>query len=453
MHIIEEKWQDIIDYLVKEFDVKPLSYTTWIKPLQVAGIEKDVVYIEGESDIWVKYMEPRYTVPLQFSIKEVTDLDCSVAFKVKGTYRIEKEKRVKPVMDAKTRFSFENFIVDENNRMAHMAACAVAEEPGYNYASNPLFIYGGAGLGKTHLLQAIEKHIGKEHPELKVCYTTTENFTNELIEALKQGGGHVESMKMTEFREKYRQLDVLLVDDIQFIIRKRSTQEEFFHTFNDLYMQGKQIVISSDKPPKLLEDLESRYVSRFENGLVVNVGMPSYSTRKAILEKKIADENWYDYGITDEAIDYLAQNVTSNIRELEGALNKLVMYLRLNQIQMPMELDLVRELLQDVVFAEEKKVVTPEFVLEIVAQHFGVSVVDLQGKKKDNKIALPRQVAMYLIRKATDCKLEGIGYLLGKRHYATVKHGIEKICENMESDHKLKSSVLLLEKMIGIEEC
>lgn len=444
MLIIQEKWQEILEVLKELFDVQEVSFNTWIKPLKVAKVVDNVVCIEVENDKYLKHMEKKYSDQLEKSIEIVVGKKYVVRFVVPGGQNAEVKK------DASSRFTFDNFVVGNNNKIAYKVALAVAENPGDTVSYNPLFIYGKSGLGKTHLLQAIKNKI-EEDLKYKVCYISSQNFTNELIDILRNPNQYSSNGTMEEFRRKYRDVDVLLIDDIQFIVGKEKTQDEFFDTFNALHMKGKQIVISSDKAPIEMHDLAIRYVSRFEWGLVQKIDVPDYETRRAILEKKIEIENWGEYEITTEVIDYLATNVTSNIRELEGALHKLVTYLRLENRQMPMNIEEVKKILDDVVLSDEKQAVTSSEILDIVAEHCGVTIEEMKGKKRDSKIVVPRQVAMYLMRKVTDYTLEAIGIELGKRNYATVKHGIEKIEEMMQRDKRIKNLVSILEKKVGVE--
>lgn len=444
MHIIQEKWQEIIEVLKELFDVQEVSFNTWIKPLKVSQVVDDVVCIEVENDKYLKHMEKKYSDELEKSIEAVLGEKYIVRFVVPNEQKVEVKR------DTSSRFTFDNFVVGKNNRIAYKVALAVAENPGETVSYNPLFIYGKSGLGKTHLLQAIKRKIEDDF-RYKVCYISSQDFTNELIDILRNPSANHSNSTMEAFRRKYRDVDVLLIDDIQFIVGKGKTQEEFFDTFNALHMNGKQIVISSDKAPIEMTDLASRYVSRFEWGLVQRIDVPDYETRKAILEKKIEIENWKEYGITAEIIDYLAINVTSNIRELEGALHKIITHLRLENRQTPIDLEEVKKILSDVFLHDEKPVITAKDVLNIVAEHCGVTVEEMKGGKRDNKIVVPRQVAMYLLRKTTDYTLETIGMELGKRNYATVKHGIERIEELMQRDKRIEALVGVLAKKIGVE--
>ena len=322
--------------------------------------------------------------------------------------------------------------------MAHAASVAVAESPGEAY--NPLFIYGGVGLGKTHLMHSIAHFVLQKNPSAKVLYVTSEYFTNELIDSIRNGNNST----MSKFREKYRNIDVLLIDDIQFIIGKESTQEEFFHTFNSLHGAKKQIVISSDKPPKDMEILEDRLRSRFEWGLIVDISSPDYETRMAILRKK---EELDGYEIDDEVIEYIAKNVKSNIRELEGSLNKIMAYANLEQKEI--NLDLAEKVLKDIISPNQKRIITPELILDIVAEHFDLSASDLIGNKRNSKIVFPRQIAMYLCRHMTEVTLKNIGKVLGGRDHTTVMNGITKIENELETSESTREVIDILKKKIN----
>ena len=314
------------------------------------------------------------------------------------------------------KYTFDTFVDGNGTRMAYAAALAVAEEPANYY--NPLFIYGGVGLGKTHLMHSIAHFVLQKNPSAKVLYVTSEYFTNELIDSIRNGNNST----MSKFREKYRNIDVLLIDDIQFIIGKESTQEEFFHTFNALHGAKKQIVISSDKPPKDMEILEDRLRSRFEWGLIVDISSPDYETRMAILRKK---EELDGYKIDDEVIEYIAKNVKSNIRELEGSLNKIMAYANLEKSEI--NLALAEKVLKDIISPNQKRIITPELIIEVVAEHFDLQPSDLTGNKRNAKIVFPRQIVMYLCRNMTEVTLKNIGKVLGGRDHTTIMNGIDKI--------------------------
>ena len=335
-------------------------------------------------------------------------------------------------------YTFDTFVVGNNNRFAHSASLAVAESPGQIY--NPLFLYGGVGLGKTHLMHSIAHFIQMNYPEMKILYVSSETFTNELIEAIRNGN----NTAMTKFREKYRNIDILLIDDIQFIIGKESTQEEFFHTFNELYLANKQIIISSDKPPKDMETLEERIRSRFECGLTADIGSPDYETRMAILRKK---EELDGFELTDDVLNYIATNIKSNIRELEGALNKLLAFSKLTNCEINM--DIAVQELQNIINPDKPKEITLQLIVEIVCEHFQVSLDQIISKSRSNEIARPRFIAMYLAKNMTDSSLEAIGTYLGGRDHSTVIHGIKKIEEDYKSEESVKNQIDIIKKKIN----
>ena len=335
-------------------------------------------------------------------------------------------------------YTFDSFVVGKNNRFAHSASLAVAESPGEVY--NPLYIYGEPGLGKTHLMQSIGHFILNQKPDKKVLYVTSEEFTNEVIDSIRNGNASA----MTKLRDKYRTVDVLMIDDIQFIIGKESTQEEFFHTFNVLHSARKQIILSSDKPPKDMETLEERIRSRFEWGLLADVGYPDYETRMAILRRK---EEVDGFHLADEILDYIATNIKSNIRELEGALNKLLAFSNLEHTEITMEVA-VREL-QNIISPDQAREITPQLVIEIVAEHFHISTDQMISKARSNDIAKPRQIAMYLCKNMTNTSLDSIGTLLGGRDHSTIIHGIRKVTEEYEKNENTQNLIETIKKKIN----
>ena len=325
------------------------------------------------------------------------------------------------------RYTFETFVTGSSNQLAHAAAEGVAKEPGKVF--NPLFMYGGVGLGKTHLMHAIGNKVLRDHPNMRVLYVTSEKFTNELIDSIRSG--HPE-----RFRAKYRKIDVLMIDDIQFISGKDSTQTEFFNTFNELKDAEKAIVISSDRPPKELEQLEERLRSRFEGGMLADVQPPDFEMRIGILRNKAQMDH---YSVPDSVIDYIANHIDSNIRELEGALTRLVAYASL--MQKPITPELAAEALKDILPESHKKVVTMELIQEIVASYFKVKLEDLHSKKRNQRIAYPRQVAMYLSRELTDTSLPQIGQFFGGRDHSTVLHAYNKVSDDRQNDAKIAKTI------------
>ena len=337
-------------------------------------------------------------------------------------------------------FTFDTFIVGPSNNFAY-AACKAITTDNQIRSYNPLFIYGPSGLGKTHLLTAISNEIKKNHPERTIISVSSETFTNELIAAIS-------SRTIDAFHNKYRKADILLVDDIQFISGKESTQEEFFHTFNHLHTSGKQIIISSDKPPKDIETLEARLRTRFEWGLIADISSPNYETRMAILQKKIELDHLEKYNIPNDVLEYIATNVKTNIRELEGSLNKLIALYKLNNNE-SIDIALAAEALKDIISSDNKREVTPELILDIVSDHFGVSIADLKGGKRNAEIVFPRQIAMYLIRNMTEASLKAVGVILGGKDHSTIKHGIEKIENELQADETLSNTINIIKKKIN----
>ena len=449
MHVIQEKWPEILNMVRTEHDLSPIAFTTWLEPLQVYKVEGNTVTIIVPSGtIGVDYINKRYLLPLQVAIVEATGKNYQISLVLPEDVQDEIQETVKEEDSAlnenivkaglNPRYTFDTFVVGSNNKMAHAASLAVAESPGEAY--NPLFIYGGVGLGKTHLMHSIAHFVLQKNPNAKVLYVTSETFTNELIDSIRNGNNST----MSKFREKYRDIDVLLIDDIQFIIGKESTQEEFFHTFNALHGAKKQIVISSDKPPKDMEILEDRLRSRFEWGLIVDISSPDYETRMAILRKK---EELDGYSIDNEVIEYIARNVKSNIRELEGSLNKIMAYANLEKSEI--NLALAEKVLKDIISPNEKRVITPELITDIVGDHFDLTPADIIGKRRNSQIAFPRQIVMYLCRHMTDCTLKIIGQYLGGRDHTTIMNGINKIEAELETSESTREVIDILKKKIN----
>lgn len=460
MNEVKEKWPEIIEHLRVEHELLNVSFNTWIKPLKVYDVIDDTVYILVNKDSSVEYIDKKYRLPLMVCIAEITGKEYEIQFVSEDDDKLNEihnasidngqKKKTKSLAEKaglNPKYTFDTFVVGGNNNFAHAASLAVAESPGEVY--NPLFLYGGVGLGKTHLMHSIAHFILDKNPKKKVLYVTSETFTNELIDALRNGKTAGNESAMLNFRDKYRNIDVLLIDDIQFIIGKESTQEEFFHTFNHLHTLGKQIIISSDKPPKDIETLESRLRTRFEWGLIADISSPDYETRMAILQKKIELDHLEKYNIKNDVLDYIAANVKSNIRELEGSLNKLIALYKLNNNNNPIDIALAAEALKDIISSDNRREVTPELILDIVADHFGITVADLKSKKRDSEIAVPRQICMYLMRTMTDTALKGIGAVLGGKDHSTVKYGVEKIAKDIESDEMMANTINIIKKKIN----
>ena len=374
MEDLKQNWDLILQTFKERYELQDISFNSWIKPIEVYTVENDTITLIMSStsmnpDMAVSYVEKKYLEMLRITICEIMNHEYDVRLitaKDKQAAEIKKAAtgsaaKNSGLQNLNPNYTFDTFVVGTNNNLAHAASLAVAETPGQVY--NPLFIYGGVGLGKTHLMQAIAHFIITNDPTRKVLYVTSETFTNELIDSVK-------NQKNSEFRKKYRNIDVLLIDDIQFIIGKESTQEEFFHTFNALYQDSKQIVISSDRPPKEMETLTERLRTRFEMGLPVDIQIPTYETKRAILKKKV---ELGGYNIPDDVQDYVATHIKSSIRELEGALTKLSAFATLSHS--PITVEFAEETLKDLISPDAKKEVTPELIIQIVADHFGISPV------------------------------------------------------------------------------
>lgn len=453
---IKEKWNDILLHIKEEHELTDVSFKTWLLPTEPYYIKGSKLFILVPDIHFLGYIKKKYGFLLQITIEEITGYQCDVDFitieqvskeskdlsESNHNLLLNKQAEVNQQMmqnaNLNPRYTFDTFVVGANNNLAHAASLAVAESPGEIY--NPLFIYGGVGLGKTHLMHSIGHFVLKNNPKAKILYVTSEKFTNELIDAIRNKN----NISTTEFREKYRTNDVLLIDDIQFIIGKESTQEEFFHTFNSLYEAKKQIIISSDKPPKEIETLEERLRSRFEWGLTVDIQSPDYETRMAILRKK---EELEGYNIDNEVVKYIAINVKSNIRELEGALTKIVALSKLNKKEITIEL--AEEALKDLISPNESKEVTPELIIQIVADHFGITPLDISSQKRNKEVVYPRQIVMYLCRNMTLTPLQAIGRYLGGRDHTTIIHGSEKINLELGSNDTLRNTIDILKKKIN----
>ena len=447
MDSIKNKWDLIKETLREEYELTDISYNTWIVPLNFYQVKDNVVMIIIPSDQAhaLNYISSKYKSFFQVTIPEMMNHTYDIAFILEKDVVEGALKEDDPLYNLKyehanlnPKYKFDTFVVGSNNKFAHSASLAVAESPGDVY--NPLYIYGGAGLGKTHLMHSIGRYILEQNPDMKVLYVTSEVFTNEVIDGVRSG----DTVKMNKFREKYRTVDVLLIDDIQFIIGKESTQEEFFHTFNTLHSAGKQIILSSDKPPKDMEILEERFRSRFEWGLIADIQPPDYETRMAILKK---NAETYPKEIEDEVFQYIANNIKSNIRELEGAFNKIIAFSKLNKVDI--NLAYAEEALKDVIDPDLPRDITPTLIINVVAEHFNISPTDITSKKRNSEFVLPRQIVMYLCRTMTETSLAGIAKILGKKDHTTVIHGIKKITEGILDNEELKSKVELIKKKIS----
>ena len=449
MDKVIEKWDEILNTVKTEHEISDVSFDTWMRPLEVFAVDGNVLYILVPSEqMALSYISKKYYLPLKVAIAEITGVGYEIQFILPEQAKSLNVKKNKPAKKAQNledttsnlnpNYTFETFVVGNNNRFAQSASLAVAESPGE--ANNPLYIYGGPGLCKTHLMHSIGHFILEKNPSTKVIYVTSEEFTNEVIESIRNGN----ASSMTKFRDKYRTVDVLMIDDIQFIIGKESTQEEFFHTFNALQTQGKQIILTSDKPPKEMETLEERIRSRFEWGLMADIGVPDYETRMAILRKKAETDNFI---IGDEILDYIATNIKSNVRELEGALNKLLAYNNLVNTSITMEI--AEKELSNIITPDKPREITPQLIIEVVSEHFHISVDQMISKNRSSEIAKPRQIAMYLCKNMTSSPLDSIGQLLGGRDHSTIIHGIKKVTEEYESNESTQQMIETIKKKIN----
>ena len=435
LELLKEKWDKILESIRDDNELSNVAFKTWLLPLKVFRIEGNILKITAPFEQAATYVENKYKTFLYVAVAEAMGEEYEIRIITED--EALKEKPLEPETPKKAaaapapkvaeeqktnlnpRYTFDTFVIGSNNRFAHAAALAVAESPGKEY--NPLFLYGGVGLGKTHLMHSVAHYILQQDPTKKVLYVTSEVFTNELIDSIRNGNNN----SMTAFREKYRNIDVLLIDDVQFIIGKESTQEEFFHTFNALHSANKQIIISSDRPPKDMETLEARLQSRFEWGLIADISSPDYETRMAILRKK---EELDGYNIDDEVIRYIATNIKSNIRELEGALNKLVALSNLEKREI--NISMAEEVLNDIISPNQKR--------------------DIIGGKRNAEIVTPRQVVMYLCREITDTPYKAIGILLGNRDHSTIINGDGKVRKQLQAnDGSLKNNIDIIRKKLS----
>ena len=438
------------------------NFETWLRDTQLVDVDDSHFRISVPNGFAKDWLETRYRSLISQTLARVVGYNVQVEFvtaplpasetvqfgsnsmapSTNGSGPSSQVVRLEPgrvggegvSANLNARYTFANFIVGSANRLAHAASLSVAERPGHAY--NPLFLYGGVGLGKTHLMHAIGNQVVTKFPRKKVVYATSEKFTNEFITSIQQG-------KVDEFRSRYRRIDLLLIDDIQFIADKERTQEEFFHTFNAIHEDGKQIVLSSDRPPKQIVTLEERLRSRFEWGLIADLTAPDLETRIAILRAK-AEEGGVP--ITSDVVEFIARKVVSNIRELEGALNRIVAYASMGAI--PISIDLAQSVLSNVMYNPKKRQVTPERIAKAVSDYYGVPMDALQGQKRDKAIVVPRQIAMFLMREETDVSLLRIGAELGGRDHSTVLHACDKITREASQNDELRREIAAVRELI-----
>lgn len=440
--LYQKQWEAILSII--ELETSSVSFNTWFKETELLSIEDTTLVISVKNEFTKEILNTRYLELIRNSALQVLNKEYAIKFVLpneQANLAQKTSKKTEQLQDPlnypsnlNPRYVFDSFVVGNSNRMAHAAALAVAEAPAKAY--NPLFLYGGVGLGKTHLMHSIAHYILDQNPNAKIIYASSEKFTNELINSIRDD-------KNESFRNKYRNIDVLLIDDIQFITGKERTQEEFFHTFNALYEANKQIIISSDRPPKEIETLEERLRSRFEWGLIADIQSPDLETRIAILRKKAEIEN---LNVPEDVLLFIAKTVISNIRELEGALNRILAFSSLTN--KPITVELANEALKDIISKDKPKVITAEYILEVVANYFHLKPEELRSSKRTRNIAYPRQIAMYLCRKLTDLSLPKIGEKFGGRDHTTIIHGFDKISRELQTDIELTQMLNELESKI-----
>lgn len=452
----DELWQTALNEI--ELFISKANFITWLKGTRIISNEDGKVIISVPNGFAKEWLENKYNAYILKALKniqpDIKSATCLIATPKEDPPPMRKE----PMMDAiiapqryeqgvekksfvvnlennlNPKYVFENFIVGGNNELAHAACVAVSQNLGKIY--NPLFIYGGVGLGKTHLIQSIGNEILRKNPSFQVKYITSERFTSSLIDALQ-------NQKINEFKEYYQKIDILIIDDIQFISGKEKTQEEFFHIFNYLYQLNKQIVLSSDRPPKAIQILEERLRSRFEGGMIADVSKPDLETRLAILQKKVFDEN---LDISPEALNFIATNITNNIRELEGALNRLIVSAQLTKKEIT--LDFAINQLSELISSGKKKGITYKQILKVISTFYDITLEDLVLKNRKKEVVRPRQVAMYLMRSELQFSYPGIGEKLGGRDHTTAIHAYEKISKGLESDEKLSEEIYQLRERL-----
>ncbi|MBR2223491.1 MAG: chromosomal replication initiator protein DnaA [Christensenellaceae bacterium] len=441
-------WEDVLARLEKNFEntVLELSFNTYIKTLKPMFEEDLTIYLcagdETHKDMVQQRFLPILAETFSKAISDATGIEENYAVVIDTTSELEliapKKESMPGVLHLNPAYTFESFVVGDSNKFAHAASRAVADDPGHTY--NPLFIYGGVGLGKTHLMQAIGNSMLEKNPNTKIIYITTESFVSELIEAIRRNNQEA-------FKRKYRNADLFMMDDIQFISRTTSAKEELFHTFNTLHQAGKQIVISSDKPPEEIPNLEERIVSRLRWGIMAKIDNPDYETRVAILREKlpyIKQITGSTLDVDDEVLHYIASKNDSNIRDLEGALKKVILQAKLINLDKPIksiDMNITESALSDFFVEPSTKSITPRYIISLVCRYFDITESDVIGKKKNKEIALPRQIAMYFLRDITDLGYKAIGDQLGGRDHSTVMHACEKIKTQYDSSMEMKNLI------------
>ena len=434
-----------------QVSLSPANFETWLRDTALVEVDDRRFVVAAPNGFAKDWLESRYRSLISQTLARIVGYGVHVEFEVRPVSAEPADEppaqpvRVEPARvggeggasNLNPRYTFANFIVGSANRLAHAASLSVAERPGHAY--NPLFLYGGVGLGKTHLMHAVGNQVVARFPRKKVVYASSEKFTNEFITSIQQG-------RVDEFRARYRRIDVLLIDDIQFIADKERTQEEFFHTFNSIHEDGKQIVLSSDRPPKQIITLEERLRSRFEWGLIADLTPPDLETRIAILRSKAENQT---APISSEVTEFIARKIVSNIRGLEGALNRIVAWANLNAAAITIEL--AQAVLSNVLYNPRRRTVTPERVVRVVSDYYGVDLETIRGQKRDRAIVVPRQIAMFLMREETDVSLLRIGAELGGRDHSTVLHACDKIGRESQENDDLRRELSSLRELLYAE--
>ena len=458
LELLKEKWPEILDFFKNELDVTDISFKTWILPLKIKSFDNNIITLIFTGDSGkngLHFIKNKYLSLLKIAIEETLnqELELQIVLPDETRQENDEENTISSISkedlslenrilesNLNKKYTFDSFVVGSNNDIAQVTSLAAAEAPGEIY--NPLFIYGGVGLGKTHLIQSIGNFVLSNNPDARVLYTTSESFTNEVIDLLAVKKTSQE--EIIEFRKKYRNVDVLLIDDIQFIAGKDRTQEEIFNIYNDLYMKHKQIVFTSDKKPKDMEGIEERLIDRFGSGLTVDIQNPDYETRMAILKEKA---NALGYNLDEPVLQYMANNFVSNVRELEGSLTRVITFSKISHH--PITVDFAKDVLKELISPDQAEKITCENIIDIVADHYQISVSDICSTKKSKEFTIPRQICMYLCRVYTDETLDTIATILQKDNHATISYGYKKIKKDMGTDPSIKNAIDILKKKIN----
>lgn len=453
--VIKDKWTEIIHYLRDEYLINGVLFRTWIEPLEVISYQDNKLIIaidESKQGDILELIKKKYTIPLQVAVEVKTGEQADIVFIYKSELANERVSSYNNEVSLEEKYpflksghSFDSFVVSSINNFAHAASLAVAENPN-GEVYNPLFLYSGPGLGKTHLMHSIARYIIENHPEYAVTYTTSEDFMNSVVEAIRTNKQKGDTAATANLRKKYRNIDVLLIDDIQFIIGKDSTQVEFFNTFEALYQSGKQLVISSDRPPSQMEELDMRYRSRFNSGMTIDIQPPDYETSMAILRNKQEHGNVH---LDDAILSYIATNIKSNIRDLEGAYNKIILYARFTGHNKKITLEMAEHALKDFISPDEKIQMTAEYIIEIVADHFNLDKEAILSEKKTQNLTVPRQICMYLCNELTNLTQKEIAGKLKRKNHTTVIHAVNKIKSDITVDKDLEQTIIILKKKLN----